>query len=46
MIIETKRIILRPVDVHDDIDIYEYSKDESVGRNAGWKPHDNIEETR
>lgn len=46
MIIETKRLILRPVDVHDDIDIYEYSKDESVGRNAGWKPHDNIEETR
>ena len=30
----------------DDKDIFEYAKGRNVGPNAGWKPHENIEETR
>lgn len=46
MRIETDRLILRPIVPEDDRDIYEYAKSPNVGPNAGWKPHDNIEETR
>lgn len=45
MIIETERLCLRPIVKSDANDIYEYSKGANVGPNAGWKPHDNIEET-
>lgn len=44
--IETERLLLRPVTEQDTEDIYEYSKCENVGPNAGWKPHESIEETR
>lgn len=44
--IETERLLLRPVMEKDTEDIYEYSKSENVGPNAGWKPHESIEETR
>lgn len=44
--IETERLCLRPVRTSDADDIYEYSKNENVGPNAGWKPHENIDETR
>ena len=46
MIIETERLILRPIEEKDDKDIFEYSKVRTVGKNAGWKPHESIEETR
>ena len=46
MIIETKRLLLRPVAESDDGDIFAYAKEENVGPNAGWKPHQNIQETR
>ena len=45
MILETKRLILRPIIKSDAEDIFEYSKGENVGPNAGWKPHKDIEET-
>lgn len=46
MIIETNRLILRTITKNDCKEIYEYSKEENVGRNAGWKPHESIEETK
>jgi len=44
--IETKRLILRPVTENDAEAIFEYCQNENVGINAGWKPHESIEETR
>jgi acetyltransferase len=41
----TKRFILRSITMDDIDDIYEYAKEENVGPNAGWKPHESREET-
>lgn len=46
MEIVTQRLLLRPILQSDDHDIYTYSKGANVGPNAGWKPHESIEETR
>lgn len=46
MLIETKRLVLRPVCESDDEAIFEYSKNPNVGPNAGWKPHESVAETR
>ena len=46
MLIETERLILRPITIDDATDIYEYAKNANVGKNAGFKPHENIEETK
>ncbi|MDL2236607.1 GNAT family N-acetyltransferase [Christensenellaceae bacterium OttesenSCG-928-K19] len=43
--LETERLLLRPAELEDYRDIYEYSKHPDVGSNAGWKPHENKEET-
>lgn len=42
----TERLILRPIIESDAEAIFEYSQGENVGINAGWKPHESIEETR
>lgn len=44
--IETKRLLLRPFIESDLEDFYYYAKNPNVGPNAGWKPHENIEETK
>ena len=44
--LETERLILRAITENDDEAIDAYSKNANVGPNAGWKPHENIEETR
>lgn len=44
--IVTKRLLLRPVEKGDAAAIYAYSRDAAVGRNAGWKPHESLHETR
>ncbi|MGI5984285.1 MAG: GNAT family N-acetyltransferase [Clostridiales bacterium] len=44
--LETPRLILRPIEQSDDKAIYEYAKNPNVGPDAGWKPHESIEETR
>lgn len=44
--IETERLILRPIVESDAEDIYEYAQSMNVGIDAGWKPHESIEETR
>lgn len=36
---------MRPIDFADAMDVYEYAKQESVGRNAGWRAHKSIEDT-
>lgn len=46
MMIETARLLLRPITESDAAEIYEYAKEAHVGPNAGWKPHDTLEETR
>ena len=43
--ISTERLILRPVMMCDRFDIFDYSKNENIGRNAGWAPHSSIDET-
>lgn len=45
MILYTERLILRPINLEDANDIFEYASGPNVGLNAGWKPHENIEET-
>jgi [ribosomal protein S5]-alanine N-acetyltransferase len=46
MILETERLILRSIVEGDAEDIFEYSRNPNVGPDAGWKPHENIIETR
>ena len=46
MTLETDRLILRNIVDSDAEDIFDYSHNEDVGPNAGWKPHENIEETK
>ena len=43
---ETERLVLRPWRKSDLGDFYEYAKDPEVGPNAGWKPHENMDESR
>lgn len=44
--IETERIVLRPVRVEDAEDIFEYAVDPDTGPRAGWQPHRTIEDTK
>lgn len=41
----TDRLILRKFCEDDLEDFYEYAKNPNVGPNAGWKPHEKIEDT-
>lgn len=44
--LETERLILRPFLYSDLEDFYEYASKDGVGEKAGWKHHENIEETK
>lgn len=44
--IETDRLILRPFMYTDYEDLYEYARNPHIGPNAGWKPHDDVEESK
>lgn len=44
--IETARLLLRPFLETDLEDIYEYAKNPNIGPNAGWKPHENLDESK
>lgn len=46
IILETERLILRPISVKDAEDYFEFAKLDSVGPNAGWKPHKSITKTK
>lgn len=43
MILETKRLILRPFEESDAESIYEYAKNPNVGPIAGWPVHTSVE---
>lgn len=45
-VIKTKRLLLRSWDKEDADDLFEYAKNPQVGPRAGWKPHDNREESK
>lgn len=45
MELSTARLTLRPFREDDTEALYAYSKDEAVGRNAGWKPHESLMES-
>ena len=44
--LETERLILRPWRLEDAADMYAYAKNPNVGPNAGWKPHESVEESK
>lgn len=44
--LETERLILREFRESDAEDLYEYAHDPEVGPNAGWKPHESLDESR
>ncbi len=46
MVLETERLILRPWQMGDAEDLYEYARDPDVGPVAGWPPHQSLEESR
>lgn len=45
-ILETDRIILRNWKKSDLQDLFLYAKDKRIGLNAGWKPHENLSDSR
>ena len=46
MILETNRLFLRSITLDDALGIYEYAKNKHVSEAAGFKAHENIEETK
>lgn len=46
MMIETERLILRQIVDSDAEDIFAYSRGPNTGLDAGWKPHETLEETK
>jgi putative acetyltransferase len=44
-ILETNRLILRPFQITDLDDLYEYAKNPNVGPKAGWKPHESKDDS-
>lgn len=43
-VLETPRLILRPIEKKDAPSVFEYATNELVGPNAGWKPHQSLYE--
>lgn len=46
MILQTKRLILRPWSEDDAEQCYKYASDPDVGPAAGWQPHTSVEYSR
>jgi RimJ/RimL family protein N-acetyltransferase len=44
-VLETKRLILRPIELSDAKSVFAYATHPLVGPNAGWKPHTDISES-
>lgn len=43
--IPTERLLLRPFTLNDLEDLYAYAKSPNVGPSAGWKPHEDLEDS-
>lgn len=46
VVLETKRLIIRPFKESDLDDFYEYAHVDGVGQKAGWLPHQSKQESR
>ena len=46
MILQTKRLILRPWSENDAEELYKYASDSEVGPPAGWPPHTSAQNSR
>ena len=46
MILQTKRVILRPWSENDAGELYKYASDPEVGSPAGWPAHTSVEDSR
>lgn len=46
VLIKTEKIILREWNLKDAYDLYEYAQDDNVAKNAGWKKHQSIDESK
>ena len=46
MMLETKRLILRPWREDDAADLFAFAKDPDIGLPAGWPPHTDVENSR
>jgi len=46
VILETKRLILRPWSERDAGELYRYARDAAIGPAAGWPPHTSVENSR
>jgi RimJ/RimL family protein N-acetyltransferase len=44
-ILESNRLRLRPIEIEDTSSVFSYASHPDVGPNAGWKPHDTIDES-
>lgn len=44
--IESERLLIRPVSMADLDDMFEYAKDEETGPRAGWPPHKTKEDSK
>ncbi len=44
-VLETTRLILRPIERTDASSVFAYATHPLVGPNAGWKPHEDISES-
>ena len=44
--LETERLTLTMYTLEDAQGLYEYASNPNVGPNAGWKPHESVEESR
>ena len=46
MVLTTQRLILRPFQITDAADLYEFSRDRRVADAAGWPPHRSVEDSQ
>ena len=46
MVLDTKRLLLRPWEETDAETLYKYAKDPQVGPIAGWPPHTSVQNSR
>lgn len=46
MILKTKRLLLRPWEIEDAENLYQYAKDDRIGPIAGWPVHTSVANSR